>query len=1037
MNLKLKRFLAWVMVVWMVCTGTVSATLAQSVDAPQAGETEGTEKPEGEGDAQPLQMPSGSVAFSEMGIQLFADGATAAFALGTDVPKDYFVYGFSDDGSTVTVDGAPTVDVPAGAIQTTGEVGAIPAIIVRNGQEYEFINATVTVANGSTGGVHVVKNVAYYDGKVYYREQGDYAAGMLLPEGAKIRLNYQKHVLHIPIEFGCQARDGDDTGLASDEEGKYFTAAGFETADVGAEYHFTYEPAHGNELIGFVIYKNEISNWSRLGQLNQTVPNAQGLFTFKVDQGWNLTETDKLLVVAVLHHNAEVEIEVIKSGNTVVNTGSGKAYSRTNDFDGDGLQFTKTHTEDNKAFEFTIHGYNAWDSPSTVGGVNRTLNMVMINSIGDMEVKKSVAIPARGGTQSTDIDIDGNIVRVQVSCSTNIYKEEHAEGNHRSCLSYEYTIRVSNCHDPISFTFNFQSVESAEIWSAMQIGIDAVYSVGALTGTADGSSHIMTGTDDLYVSMDDDKNGNNRRDNFKFYVKAKEGYTLGTKRFEDQSDIDGVSLFVTANGLPYSVQLEEDNGMSGYTHSFTIPRDQDVYDWRFYLRAFPEEYDQYYVRYLAGDGTFSGGANTREERENHSIEPGNAYITSIEIPTAPAGKTFVGWQAELLNEPGNYQQIKAGDFVNLGNYSRVKDSADPTIAWIQFEAVYADIDKTINYNIEVTLLDENDQEIINVLQFLETAYANTELLIFDEQLAEEINAELAKEGLSYRFDDFELSEGSLSHPDLKENDTIKLTYKLKPQTGSLTITKTVVDKTFGTDTKKFSFTVQGVTDPNYSQTVEVEVNGATKTGSYTLNNLPAGDYTVTETVPAGYEVDGNNKPVTIVAGATETVTFTNTLETYSMTVTKEVSGNMADPNAKFNFTATLMKGDAAATGIAFDLGQGYTVNGNQATFTLGDGDSVTLAGIPHGYSVKVAETQVSGYQTKYRISSEWVEGTEASVGAFGISADSGASLTFMNTRSATIDTGVTLDALPYILLLAVAAGAVTLTVVTRRRRTRD
>lgn len=167
-------------------------------------------------------------------------------------------------------------------------------------------------------------------------------------------------------------------------------------------------------------------------------------------------------------------------------------------------------------------------------------------------------------------------------------------------------------------------------------------------------------------------------------------------------------------------------------------------------------------------------------------------------------------------------------------------------------------------------------------------------------------------------------------------------------------------------------------------------NGGTKS----ITGIPTGSScTVAETDPGaaawnttlvvnGTSVSGLSGSSTI-SGTTSTFAFTNTRLTGALTITKSVTGpaNAADPTS-FSFTA-------ACTG--------YTLAAGDASFSLGDGGTKTINGIPTGTSCTVTETSPgSGWTTTRSI-----DGGAAATGTAGtITMDSnGESIAFSNVRS--------------------------------------
>ena len=142
------------------------------------------------------------------------------------------------------------------------------------------------------------------------------------------------------------------------------------------------------------------------------------------------------------------------------------------------------------------------------------------------------------------------------------------------------------------------------------------------------------------------------------------------------------------------------------------------------------------------------------------------------------------------------------------------------------------------------------------------------------------------------------------------------------------------------------------------------------------------------------------------------------LNTVELTIQKTVSGNMYNANDEFSFT------------LAYD--------GNSKTFTLKGGESKTFQ-VPVGAEVTVKEdiTMSNGYIPS--------NGTGTTVnltaalekdGIFKFTMpEQDGKLVINNDKTVTVDTGVLLDTLPYILILGVVAvGAVLLI---KRRRKRD
>lgn len=148
--------------------------------------------------------------------------------------------------------------------------------------------------------------------------------------------------------------------------------------------------------------------------------------------------------------------------------------------------------------------------------------------------------------------------------------------------------------------------------------------------------------------------------------------------------------------------------------------------------------------------------------------------------------------------------------------------------------------------------------------------------------------------------------------------------------------------------------------------------------------------------------------------------FTNEYDAGSLSVTKDIKGNMADMNKEFAFTIvftaptgetvnsaiTVTKPDGTTENITFATGKTtytYTIN-------LGDDDTVTFTNIPEGVTYTVSE------DAENYTSDEGVFSDEN----MSISANDEDTVTFTNTLTKEVDTGITMDSMPYVLLLAVA-----------------
>lgn len=164
--------------------------------------------------------------------------------------------------------------------------------------------------------------------------------------------------------------------------------------------------------------------------------------------------------------------------------------------------------------------------------------------------------------------------------------------------------------------------------------------------------------------------------------------------------------------------------------------------------------------------------------------------------------------------------------------------------------------------------------------------------------------------------------------------------------------------------------------------------------------------------------DGDGDGITDVKGGS----FENTYSAGSLAVTKNVTGNMGDRNKYFDVKITVSDGvdgknypDSYTVTGGSDVSNPATIKaGTETTFKFKDGDTINIANLPYGVKYKVVETDYSGegYETSYSV---------VNVNTDGEVVDSiNETVTITNNKGAVVDTGIALDSLPYVLLLAVS-----------------
>ncbi|HEP3822711.1 TPA: pilus ancillary protein 1 [Streptococcus pyogenes] len=134
--------------------------------------------------------------------------------------------------------------------------------------------------------------------------------------------------------------------------------------------------------------------------------------------------------------------------------------------------------------------------------------------------------------------------------------------------------------------------------------------------------------------------------------------------------------------------------------------------------------------------------------------------------------------------------------------------------------------------------------------------------------------------------------------------------------------------------------------------------------------------------------------------------------THKLTISKTVTGTIADKKKEFNFEIHLKSSDGQAISGTYPTNSGeLTVTDGKATFTLKDGESLIVEGLPSGYSYEITETGASDYEVS-------VNGKNAPDGkATKASVKEDETITFENRKDLVPPTGLTTDGAIYLWLL--------------------
>ncbi|HEP1262732.1 TPA: pilus ancillary protein 1 [Streptococcus pyogenes] len=134
--------------------------------------------------------------------------------------------------------------------------------------------------------------------------------------------------------------------------------------------------------------------------------------------------------------------------------------------------------------------------------------------------------------------------------------------------------------------------------------------------------------------------------------------------------------------------------------------------------------------------------------------------------------------------------------------------------------------------------------------------------------------------------------------------------------------------------------------------------------------------------------------------------------THKLTISKTVTGTIADKKKEFNFEIHLKSSDGQAISGTYPTNSGeLTVTDGRATFTLKDGESLIVEGLPSGYSYEITETGASDYEVS-------VNGKNAPDGkATKASVKEDETVAFENRKDLVPPTGLTTDGAIYLWLL--------------------
>lgn len=234
--------------------------------------------------------------------------------------------------------------------------------------------------------------------------------------------------------------------------------------------------------------------------------------------------------------------------------------------------------------------------------------------------------------------------------------------------------------------------------------------------------------------------------------------------------------------------------------------------------------------------------------------------------------------------------------------------------------------------------------------------------------------------------------------------------------------------------------------------------------TYTLeevNNAVAGvDYQTEKFQLTVYAFQGSGRIYTYAVahklndGTTKVTDVDNRYTAGTLTVKKEVSGELGEQDRLFHFTVTLTapqnKTVKSVLGVSADSNtnavattKSFDESSNTLTikFDLKHGNEVVISNIPYDVTYTVKEDATEGYTAKVNNSivaaDTGVEGKIEKVTTdTSVSADAD-EITFNNVKEGSVDTGVILDNAPYIALMMVVVAGAAVMIIKKRRHFED
>lgn len=263
------------------------------------------------------------------------------------------------------------------------------------------------------------------------------------------------------------------------------------------------------------------------------------------------------------------------------------------------------------------------------------------------------------------------------------------------------------------------------------------------------------------------------------------------------------------------------------------------------------------------------------------------------------------------------------------------------------------------------------------------------------------------------------------------------------------------------NTVNFSVELNGATAGTYDYTIK-EVAGNTQGVSYDTTTAIGVKVLVanrntwdasTETYTTECYVEDVVLSTTKTNEDGKVDTITNTYDTGSLAITKDIAGNLASTEATFAIDVTLtreankeVKSDITVSGgsderntitiVASEFESEASVT---KTIYLKAGETVTISDIPAGMTYSVAEQSAhllasgatvnpnSDIDKEYTVTYDYSDADNT------IAADDTDTVEVLNTKNAGISTGIILTSMPYVVMIAIVAVALVAVMMRKRR----